>query len=98
VPNLKRFFLRKHCRFFESHELSTFSFLRFFALFFQLIEEEKRGKSIELPESSSKDDDEGVGNTEEEDCEHGSDNSSSSSDAEESSEHEEGSPKVDITG
>jgi hypothetical protein len=64
---------------------------------FQLIEEEKRGKSIELPESSSEDNDEGAGNTEEKDCEHDSDNSSSGSNAEESSEHEEGSPKVDIT-
>jgi hypothetical protein len=64
---------------------------------FQLIKEEKRGKSIELSESSSEDDDEGVGNAEE-DCEHGSDSSNNSSDAEESSEHEEGSLKVDITG
>jgi hypothetical protein len=65
---------------------------------FQLIEEEKRGKSIELPESSSNDDEEGAGSAEEEDCEHGSDSSSSGSDTEESSEHEECSPKVDITG
>jgi hypothetical protein len=65
---------------------------------FQLIEEEKRGKSIELPESSSEDDKEDAGSAEEEDCEHSSDSSSSSSDVEESSEHEKCSPKVDITG
>jgi hypothetical protein len=64
---------------------------------FQLIEEERRGKIIELPESSSEDDDEGAGNADEESGEHGSDSSSSGSDAEESFEHEEGSPKVDIT-
>jgi hypothetical protein len=65
---------------------------------FQLIEEEKQGKSIQLPESSSEYDDEGAGNTVEESGEHGSDCSSSGSDAEETYEHEEGSPKVDITG
>jgi hypothetical protein len=65
---------------------------------FQLIEEEKRGKSVELPESSSEDDEEDAGSTEEEDCEHGSDSSSSGSDVDKSSEHEEGSQKVDITG
>jgi hypothetical protein len=65
---------------------------------FQLIEEERRGKSIELLESYSEDADEGAGNADEESGKHGSDNSSSGSDAEESSEHEEGSLKVDITG
>jgi hypothetical protein len=65
---------------------------------FQLIEEERQGKIIELPESSSEDDDEGAGNADEESGEHGSDSSSSSgSDTEKSSEHEKGSPKVDIT-
>jgi hypothetical protein len=64
---------------------------------FQLIEEERRGEIIKLPESSSEDDDEGAGNADEESGEHGSD-SSSGSDAEESSGHEEGSLKVDITG
>jgi hypothetical protein len=65
---------------------------------FQLIEEERRGKSIELPESSSEDDDEGAGNADEESGEHDCDNSSNGRDAEESFEHEEGSPKIDITG
>jgi hypothetical protein len=66
---------------------------------FQLIEEERRGKSIELPESCSEDDDdEGADNAREESNEHGSDSCSSDSDVEESSEHEEASPKVDITG
>jgi hypothetical protein len=64
---------------------------------FQLIEEERQGKIIELPESSSEDDDEGAGNTDVESGEHGSDNSSSGSDDDESYEHAEGSPKVDIT-
>jgi hypothetical protein len=66
---------------------------------FQLIEEERQGKSIKLLESSSEDDDEDASNTKEESGEHNSDNSSSSgSDIEESSECEETSPKVDITG
>jgi hypothetical protein len=66
---------------------------------FQLIEEERRGKSIELPESSSEDDDdEGADNAREESDEHGSDSCSSDSDVEESSKHEEASPKVDIIG
>jgi hypothetical protein len=64
---------------------------------FQLIEEEKRGRSVELSEFSSEDDEEDVGSADEKDCELGSDSSSSGSDAKESSEHEEGSPKVDIT-
>jgi hypothetical protein len=65
---------------------------------FQLIKEERQGKSIELPEFSSEDDDEGVGNSDEESGEHSSDSSSNNSDAKESSEREEDSPKVDITG
>jgi hypothetical protein len=60
-----------------------------------MIEEEKRGKGIDLLESSSEDDDEGAGNFDGESSEHGSDSSSSGSDAKESG---EGSPKVDITG
>jgi hypothetical protein len=61
-----------------------FSFLRFFAFVFQLIEEERRGKNIELPESSYEDDDEGAVNSNEEFGEDGSDSSNSGSDAEES--------------
>jgi hypothetical protein len=64
---------------------------------FQLIEEERRGKSIGLLESSCKDGDEDASNNEEESGEHNSD-SNSGSDVEESSECEETSPKVDITG
>jgi hypothetical protein len=47
---------------------------------FQLIEEERRGKSIELQETSSEDDDEGADNAVEESGEHDSDSSSSGSD------------------
>jgi hypothetical protein len=74
-------------------------FLDFLFCYFQLIEEERRGKSIEFPESSFEDDDvEDTSNAEEESGEHSSDSSSSGSDADESSEREETSPKVDITG
>jgi hypothetical protein len=75
-------------------------FLDFFLCSFYLIEEEKRGKSVTPPESSSEDeDDEGTDTDGEGSGENGGDSSSSSgSDAEENSEHEEGSPKVDITG
>jgi hypothetical protein len=84
-----------------SRNSRTFNFLVFLEHLlcsFQLIEEERRGKSIELPEPSSEDDDEDVGNTEEKSCEHDSDSSSSGSDAEKSSGHEEEYPKVDVTG
>jgi hypothetical protein len=74
-------------------------FLDFLFCYFQLIEEERRGKSIEFLESSFEDDDvEDTSNAEEESGEHSSDSSSSGSDADESSEREETSPKVDITG
>jgi hypothetical protein len=64
-----------------------------------LIEEEWRGKSIALPESSSKDEDnEGTDNEGENSGENGSDSSSNDSDVEGSSGREESSPKFDITG
>jgi hypothetical protein len=64
---------------------------------FQSIEEERRGKSIELPQSSFEDDEgEGAENAGEESDEHGSDNSSNNSYVEESSEHEESSLNVYI--
>jgi hypothetical protein len=73
-------------------------FLDSFVYSFQLIEEERRGKSVEMPKSSSEDeDDEGIENVEE-DSDEDSDGSSSGSDVEDSSDHEESSPKVDITG
>jgi hypothetical protein len=60
-----------------------------------LIEEEKRGKSIAPLESSSDDEYDEATDTDDE----GSSNSSGSgSDVVENSEHEENSPKVDITG
>jgi hypothetical protein len=63
-----------------------------------LIEEEKRGKSIAPPESSSEDEDDEGTDTEGEDFgENGSDSSNIDSDVEESSGREESSPKVDIT-
>jgi hypothetical protein len=62
-----------------------------------LLEEEKHGESIGSPESSSDDEDDEATNTDGEGS--GKDvDDSSSSDAEEISEHEENSPKVDITG
>jgi hypothetical protein len=73
-----------------------FFFLRFLPLLFQLIEEEKRGKDIAPLESSFKDEDEDEEDTDT-DGEGSGDSSSSGSDAEETSEHEESSPKVDIT-
>jgi hypothetical protein len=45
-------------------------FLDYFICSFQLIEEEKQGKSIELLESSSEDDEKDARSAEEEDCEH----------------------------
>jgi hypothetical protein len=64
-----------------------------------LIEEEKRGKNIALPESSSEDeDDEGIDNEGEDSGENGSNSSSGDSDVEGSSGREESSPKIDITG
>jgi hypothetical protein len=77
------------------------AFLDSFLCSFQLIEEERRGKGIEIPESSSEDeDDEGTENAGEDSGENGSDgsSSSSSSDVEGSPDHEESSPKVDIIG
>jgi hypothetical protein len=66
-------------------------------LFFQLIEEEKFGKDIAPPESSSEDEDEDEEATDTDDEDSG-DSSSSGSDTEETFEREENSPKVDITG
>jgi hypothetical protein len=82
------------------HELLFFFVsLDSFICSFQLIKEERRGKSIELLESSSEDDEgEDAENAGEESDEHGSDNSSNNSYVEESSEHEESSPNVDIIG
>jgi hypothetical protein len=63
-----------------------------------LIENEKRGKGIEVWEFSSEDeDDEGTYNAEEDSDEDGG-NSGNSDGVEDSSDHEESSPKVDITG
>jgi hypothetical protein len=74
-------------------------FLDFFLCFLYLIEEEKRGKSIAPLESSSEDEDgEGTDTDGEVTGENGGDSSDSGSDTEENSEHEEDSPKVDITG
>jgi hypothetical protein len=73
-------------------------FIDFFIYSFQLIEEERRGKSIEVPESSSEDeDDEGTKNVEE-DSDEDDYGSSNDGDVDGSSDHEETSPKVDITG
>jgi hypothetical protein len=73
-------------------------FLDFFVCSFQLIAEERRGKTIEVPESSSEyEDDEGTDNAEEDSDKDGDDNNSSG-DVKDSSDHEESSPKVDITG
>jgi hypothetical protein len=97
----KGFFLKNTVAFCKFTNFCVLVFLDSLLCSFQVIEEERRGKSIELPKSSSEDDDdeeERRGNAEEESSEHSSDSSSSSgSDAEESSEREETSPKVDIT-
>jgi hypothetical protein len=71
-------------------------FLTFLPLHFQLIEEEKHGKDMAPPESSFEDEDEDEEATDT-DGEGSGDSSSSGSNAEETSEHEENSPKVDIT-
>jgi hypothetical protein len=64
-----------------------------------LIEEERRGKGIAAPESSSEDeDDEGSENDGEDSGENGGDSSSGSSDVEGNSGREKSSLKVDITG
>jgi hypothetical protein len=64
-----------------------------------LIKEEKRGKSITPPESSSEDENDEDTYTDVEDSgENGSGSSDSDNDVEESSGREESSPKVDITG
>jgi hypothetical protein len=81
----------------QIHEFSVFGFLDPFVCSFQLNEEETRGKGIEAPESSSEDEDnEDTDNVEEDSGEDDGD-SSSSGGAEDSSDHEESSPKVDIT-
>jgi hypothetical protein len=73
-------------------------FLDFFVCSFQLIEEESRGKGIVAPESSSEDEDnEDTDHVEGDSREDGGD-SSRISDVVDSSDHEESSPKVDITG
>jgi hypothetical protein len=59
-----------------------------------MIEEEERGKDIALPVSSSEDEDE---EATESDADCFGDSSNSGNDAERTSEHEEDSPKVDIT-
>jgi hypothetical protein len=83
--------------------IANVSKLKFYIfVFFQLIHEEMRGKSAEVPKSSSEDEEEGT--TEKEDDESsGSDEDSSSgigSDdnggARVESEHNDSSPKVDI--
>jgi hypothetical protein len=64
-----------------------------------LIEEEKQGKSIAPPESSSEDEDDEDINTDGEDSgENGSGSSGCDNDVEESSRRKESSLKVDITG
>jgi hypothetical protein len=64
-----------------------------------LIEEEKRGKSIALPEYSSEDEDKASSATDEEDSDENDSGSDGSDDeVEESSGRKESSPKVDITG
>jgi hypothetical protein len=64
-----------------------------------LLEEEKRGKDIASPESSSDDEDDEATDTDGEGSGKDVDDSSSNgSDTEEVSEHEENSSKVDITG
>jgi hypothetical protein len=68
------------------------SFIDFFIYSFQLIEEERRSKSIEVPESSSEDeDDEGTKNVEEnsDEDDYGSSNDGN---VDGSSDHEETSP------
>jgi hypothetical protein len=73
-------------------------FLDPFVCPFQLIKEETRGKDIKALESSSNDEDnEDTDNVDEDSGEDDGD-SSSSGDDEGSSDHEESSPKVDITG
>jgi hypothetical protein len=84
---------------FSSANLRSFFFwffLFFFLCFLQLIEEEKRGKGTAPPESSSEDD-ENEESTDS-DREGSGDSSDDGSDAGQTSEHEEESPKVDITG
>jgi hypothetical protein len=71
---------------------------------FQLIQEETRGKSIEAPESSSEaEDNEDANDGEEDSSEEGGDGSSSSDEGDDdeadgSFDHDDSSPKVDITG
>jgi hypothetical protein len=80
---------------FASANLRSFLFwflLYFFICLLQLIEEEKRGKGTAPPESSSEDDEN------EEYTDSDGEGSGDSSDADQTSEHEEDSPKVDITG
>jgi hypothetical protein len=72
-------------------------FINFFIYSFQLTEEERRGKSIEMMESPSEDEDEDTENVEEDSDEDG-DGSSSTGDVDDNSDHEETYPKVEITG
>jgi hypothetical protein len=72
-------------------------FINFFIYSFQLTEEERRGKNVKMPESSSEDEDEDTENAEEDFDEDG-DGNSSGGDVDDNSDHEETSPKVDITG
>jgi hypothetical protein len=70
----------------------------------QLIQEEMHGKGIETPESSSEAEDDKDANDGEEDSREDSDDGSNSGDdrdddrAGASSEHDDSSPKVDVTG
>jgi hypothetical protein len=62
-----------------------------------LIEDERRGKVIEIPKSSSEDEDEEDTKNVEEGFDEDSDGSSRGDDVEDNSDHEESSPKVDVT-
>jgi hypothetical protein len=73
-------------------------FIDFFFYSFQLIEEQRRGKSIEVPESSSEDEDDDDTENAEEDSDEDDNSSNSDGDVDASFDHEETSPKVDITG
>jgi hypothetical protein len=60
-----------------------------------LLKEEEQGKNTALAESSSEDEEDVITDTDGEDS---GDNSDDGSDGDRTSDHEEGSPKVDITG
>jgi hypothetical protein len=80
--------------------ISKLTFLCF--VFFQLIQEEMRGKSAEIPESSSEDEEEDAAEKEDGDSSRSDEDNSSSSGsdadtgARANSEHKDSSPKVDI--